>query len=137
MIRYIPGEEVFEVTDLSKLNEKQRWALNYIQERVMNKWWRTGVQFAINVVVFKLLRMNAVYPVEDEKRLTDHYGNVLPDVYLMPPDATALDLAEEIHSELAKTMIYAIDARTGLRLPKNYKLRDRDIIKIVSAARRG
>jgi len=137
LIRYIPGEEIFEVKDPSKLNEKQKWALNYIQERVLNKWWRTGVQFAVNVVVFKLLRMNAVYPVEDEKRLTDHHGNVLPDVYLMPPDATVLDLAAEIHTELAKTMIYAIDARTGLRLPKDYKLRDRDIIKIVAAARRG
>lgn len=137
LIKYIPGEEVFEVKDPSKLSEKQKWALNYIQERVLNKYWRTGVQFAVNVVVFKLLRMNTVYPVEDEKKLSDHHGNVLPDAYLLPPDATVLDLAAEIHTELAKTMMYAIDARTGLRLPKDYKLRDRDVIKIVAAARRG
>ncbi|MEM3791686.1 MAG: TGS domain-containing protein, partial [Candidatus Bathyarchaeia archaeon] len=137
LISYIPGEEVFQVADESKLNEKQKWALNYIQERVLNKWWRTGVQFAINVLVFKVLRMNVVYPVEDEKRLSDKHGNILPDAFLMHYDATALDLANEIHTELGKTMICAIDARTGLRLPKDYKLRDRDIIKIVATLQRG
>ncbi|MEM2849935.1 MAG: redox-regulated ATPase YchF, partial [Candidatus Bathyarchaeia archaeon] len=137
LISYIPGEEVFQVADQSKLTEKQKWALNYIQERVLNKWWWTGVQFAINVLVFKVLRMNVVYPVEDEKRLSDKHGNVLPDAFLMPYDATALDLANEIHTELGKTMICAVDARTGLRLPKDYKLRDRDIIKIVAALHRG
>jgi len=137
LISYIPGEEIFQVADPSKLNDKQKWALNYIQDRVLNKWWQTGVQFAINVLVFKVLRMNVVYPVEDEKRLSDKHGNVLPDAFLMPYDATALDLANEIHTELGKTMLYAIDARTGLRLPKDYKLRDRDIIKIVAASHRG
>ncbi len=137
LISYIPGEEVFQVVEQSKLTEKQKWALNYIQERVLNKWWWTGVQFAINVLVFKVLRMNVVYPVEDEKKLSDKHGNVLPDAFLMPYDATALDLANEIHTELGKTMICAIDARTGLRLPKDYKLRDRDIIKIVATSHRG
>ncbi|MBS7611403.1 redox-regulated ATPase YchF [Candidatus Bathyarchaeota archaeon] len=137
LISYVPGEEVFQVADQSKLTEKQKWALNYIQERVLNKWWWTGVQFAINVLVFKVLRMNVVYPVEDERRLSDKHGNVLPDVFLMSYDATALDLANEIHTELGKTMICAIDARTGLRLPKDYKLRDRDIIKIVATSHRG
>ncbi|MEM3105038.1 MAG: TGS domain-containing protein, partial [Candidatus Bathyarchaeia archaeon] len=92
---------------------------------------------AINVLVFKVLRMNVVYPVEDEKRLSDKHGNILPDAFLMHYDATALDLANEIHTELGKTMICAIDARTGLRLPKDYKLRDRDIIKIVATLQRG
>jgi hypothetical protein len=47
-----------------------------------------------------------------------------------------MDLAAQIHSELAKKMIYAVDARTGLRLPMDYVLRDRDVINIVSAARK-
>ena len=136
LIRYVPGGEIFKVIDESKLTEKQRWALDYVERRVINKYFRTGVQFALNFAVFKLLGMNTVYPVEDERKLADSKGNVLPDAFLVRPDATALDLARMIHSELAKTMLYAIDVRTGLRLPKEYVLRDRDVIKIVSARRK-
>jgi hypothetical protein len=110
--------------------------LDYVEHRVINKYFRTGVQFALNFAVFKLLRMNAVYPVEDEVKLADSKGNVLPDAFLTWPDSTALDLARMIHSELAKSMLYAVDVRTGLRLPKDYVLRDGDVIKIVGARRK-
>ena len=79
--------------------------------------------------------MNAVYPVEDAEKYSDKKGNVLPDVFLVPYNASVADLAGQIHSELAKTMIYAIDARAKIRLPMDYKLKDRDVIKIVAAAR--
>ena len=94
---------------------------------------RTGVQFAINVAVFKLLKMNAVYPVANAQKFSDKHGTVLPDVYLMRSGSTVEDLAREIHSELAKGMLYALDARDGLRLPTNYHLKDRDVLSIVSA----
>jgi ribosome-interacting GTPase 1 len=55
----------------------------------------------------------------------------------VPPGSTARDLAEQIHSDLAKSMIFALDARSGLRLPADYALRDRDVIRIVAAAKRG
>src|SRR2546430_9474277 len=77
-----------------------------------------------------------LYPVEDPKTLSDKRGNVLPDVYLTPKGYVAKDLAMEIHSDLAKRMLHAIDARNGLRLPQDYQLRDRDIISIVTAARK-
>jgi len=118
------------------LTKDQSWALAYVQQKVMTKWMRTGVQFALNSAVFKLLGMNAVYPVEDPKTLSDKRGNVLPDVYLTPKGYLAKDLAMEIHSDLAKRMLHAIDARNGLRLPQDYQLRDRDIISIVTAARK-
>jgi ribosome-binding ATPase YchF (GTP1/OBG family) len=86
--------------------------------------------------VFKLLRMNTVYPVEDASRLADKRGNVLPDVFLTPHDSTVKDFAREIHTQLEKTMIYAVDARTGLRLPVDYITKDRDIISIVAAAKK-
>jgi ribosome-binding ATPase YchF (GTP1/OBG family) len=136
LIKYVPGDESFKVVDGSKLTEGQRRALDYVEHRVINKYFRTGVQFALNFAVFKLLRMNAVYPVEDEVKLADSKGNVLPDVFLTWPDSTALDLARMIHSELAKSMLYAVDVRTGLRLPKDYVLRDGDVIKIVGARRK-
>ena len=137
LIRYIPGEEEFEIIDESSLTERQKWALDFIRKRILDEYMRTGVQFALNVAVFKLLKMNAVYPVYDVQKLSDRHGNVLPDVYLMPDGADVRELAKVIHSELAKGLLYAIDARTGLRLPANYKLKDRDVLSVVSTTRRG
>jgi len=136
LVRYVPGQEKFEVTKPDKLSDKQKWALSYVSERVLDRWLRTGVQFAIDFAVFKLLSMNTVYPIEDERRLSDSHGNVLPDAHLMPPSSTTLDLATRIHSDLAESFVYAIDVRTGLRLPKEYRLRDNDVIKIVAARRK-
>lgn len=133
-VEYVPGEETFRVVEESRLTKDQSWALAYVEQRVMTKLMRTGVQFALNSAVFKLLGMNCVYPVEDPTSLADKKGNILPDAYLVPKVFVAKDLAREIHSELAKKMIYAIDARSGLRLPQDYQLRDRDVISIVTAA---
>jgi ribosome-binding ATPase YchF (GTP1/OBG family) len=137
LVEYLPGDEVFKIRSYEQLSERQRAALKYIAEKVFERISRTGVQYAIDVAVFKLLRMNVIYPVEDENKLADHKGNILPDAFLMPQGATIYDLAMEIHSELANTMLYAIDARTKVRLPKDYVLRDRDVVKIVAAAGRG
>jgi ribosome-binding ATPase len=133
IIRYIPGDERFEINDQTKLNDKQKWALNFIRKDILGEYMRTGVQFAINVAVFKLLKMNAVYPVADIQKFSDKHGNVLPDVYLMRSGSTVEDLAKEIHSELAKGVIYALDGRDGIRLPVNYQLKDRDVLSVVSA----
>jgi len=135
LIRYVPGEERFEVTENASLNEKQRAALNNIRS-LLGQYMRTGVQFAINIAVFKLLRMNAVYPVSDTSKLSDTSGAVLPDVFLMPTGSRVQDLANEIHSDLAKGLLYAIDVRTGIRLPADYELKDRDVLSIISATRR-
>jgi hypothetical protein len=136
LIRYHPGEERFDIIDENVLTSKQKWALNYIRKNILGEYMRTGVQFAINVAVFKLLRMNTVYPVYDSTRLTDKKGNVLPDVYLLKSGSTVTDLARLIHSDLAKGLLYAIDARTGLRLPADYEIKDRDVLSIVSTTRK-
>ncbi|HEX6561214.1 MAG TPA: redox-regulated ATPase YchF [Nitrososphaera sp.] len=136
LIRYIPGDERFEINEQTPLNDKQKWALNFIRKDILGEYMRTGVQFAMNVAVFKLLKMNAVYPVADAKKMSDKHGNVLPDVYLMRSGSTVEDLAREIHSELAKGLLYALDARDGLHLPTNYHLKDRDVLSIVSAKKK-
>jgi len=82
----------------------------------------------------KLLNMNCVYPVEDQTEFSDKKGNVLPDVILAPFNAALSDVAGHVHSELAQTMIHGIDARTGVRLPVDYIVRDRDVIKVVAAS---
>lgn len=133
-IKYVPGEERFEILDQASLSETQKWALGYIRKEVLGEYMRTGVQFAINVAIFKLLKMNSVYPVYNSTKLVDKHDRILPDVYLLPSDSTVVDLAREVHSELAKGLLYAIDARNGLRLPADYVLKDRDILSIVSVS---
>ena len=136
LIKYVPGDERFEIKDQTTLNDKQKWALNLIRKDILGEYMRTGVQFAINVAVFKLLKMNAVYPVADAKKLSDKHGNVLPDVYLMRSGSTVEDLAREVHSELAKGLLYAVDTRDGLHLPVDYHIKDRDVLSIVSAKKK-
>jgi ribosome-binding ATPase len=136
LIHYFPGDERFEIKAQSVLTDKQKWALNFIRKDILDEYMRTGVQFAINVAVFKLLRMNAVYPVAEASKLSDKSGNILPDVYLMESGSTVEDLAKEVHSELAKGLLYAIDIRDGLRLPTNYEIKDRDILSIISTRKK-
>ena len=136
LIKYSPGSEQFEIIESDKLNEKQINALNLIKKGIMGEYMRTGVQFAINVTVFKLLKMNSIYPVADEKNLADSKGRVLPDLILLKNGATINDLAREIHSDLTKGLLYGKDLRYNLRLPVDYQLRDRDVVSLVSAAKK-
>jgi ribosome-binding ATPase YchF (GTP1/OBG family) len=136
LIRYFPGDERFEINEKKSLNEKQKWALNFIRKDILGEYLQTGVQFALNVAVFKLLNMNVVYPVADPGKLSDKRGNVLPDAYLMRSGSSVEDLANEIHSDLAKGILYAVDVRNGLRLPINYLVKDRDVLSIISAMKK-
>jgi hypothetical protein len=136
LIKYVPGEERFEILKSQDLNDAQKSALAYIRRKVFGEYLRTGVQFALNITVFKLLKMNAIYPVADAEKMTDTNGRVLPDVYLMPTGSTVEELARTVHSDLLKGLVYALDVRTGLHLPTNYVLRDRDVLSIVSTAKR-
>ena len=136
LIKYSPGSEQFEIINQGDLNQKQKEALEFIKKEIMGEYMRTGVQFAINIAVFKLLKMNSVYPVANEEKLSDKKGRVLPDLILMKEGATVKDLAGEIHTDLQKGLLYAKDLRYNLRLPVTYQLRDRDVISLVSASKK-
>jgi ribosome-binding ATPase YchF (GTP1/OBG family) len=136
LIKYSPGSEQFDILKPDELSQKQKNALDFIKKEIMGEYMRTGVQFAINVIVFKLLKMNAVYPVADEERLSDKKGNVLPDLILLKDGATVMDLAKEIHSDLTKGLLYAKDIRYNLRLPTTYQLRDRDVVCLVTTSKK-
>ena len=97
---------------------------------------RTGVQFATNITVFKLLKMNSIYPVANPEKLSDKKGNILPDLVLLRDGATVIDLAKEIHSDLTTGLLYAKDLRYNLRVPTNYQLRDRDVISLINASKK-
>lgn len=133
LIKYSPGSESFDILKPQDLNDKQKAALDFIEKGIMGEYMRTGVQFAINIAVFKLLKMNAIYPVANEAKLSDKKGRVLPDLILLKDGATVMDLAREVHSDLVKGLLYAKDLRYGLRLPTSYQLRDRDVVSLISA----
>lgn len=136
LVAYTPGAGSFTVKDPAKLSAAQGGALKMVEDRVMKPYGGTGVQAAINGAFLDLLKAVVVFPVEDETKLTDKEGRVLPDAYVMKGGSTALDLARTVHSELAEGFLYAVDARTGKRLAADYALRSRDVIKIVSSGKR-
>ncbi|MEM3305965.1 MAG: redox-regulated ATPase YchF [Saccharolobus sp.] len=134
IINYIPGDSNFTI--LKPLNEKQKEALEYIENNVLKVYGSTGIQDAINTAVFEALNMIVVYPVEDERKLSDKNGNVLPDALLLKRGSTPRDLAFAIHSELAKGFLYAIDVKKKIRIGDDYLLQPNDVIKIVSTTAR-
>jgi len=136
LIDYRPGDCNFNINTSQKLTESQVKALETIKEKILYPYGSTGVQDAINLAFYKLLKMVTVYPVEDIEHLTDHDGKVLPDAYLVPYGTTARQLAYLIHTELGEGFIYAIEARERKRIGEDYILKDRDVISIVSAKKR-
>jgi ribosome-binding ATPase len=136
VIHYLPGDNSFNIKRGAELNDKQKKALSMINN-IISKYGSTGIQDVINYVCFKLLNLIVVYTVEDELKLIDKKGNILPDARLLPIGSTSKDLAYVIHADLVKGFLYAIDVRTKQRLSSEYKLKNNDVIKIVSATSRG
>jgi len=129
LIRYKPGDSEFTI--VGNLTDAQRSGLEKIRT-IMRQYNGTGVQQCINTVVFDLLDYIVLYPVEDENKFADKNGVILPDAYLMKRGSTARDLAYRVHSEIGDSFLFALDARTRLRLSEKYELRNGDVIKIVS-----
>ncbi len=130
LISYLPGDDKFEIT--GKLNDAQKNAINYIKKSVLDKHTSTGVQDVLDKAVFDFLKYIAIFPVENNK-LTDKSGRILPDCFLMRDGSTAYDFANKIHSDLAKHFIKAINVKTKLAVGKDYKLKHRDVMEIVTS----
>ncbi|MCF2137237.1 MAG: redox-regulated ATPase YchF [Candidatus Thorarchaeota archaeon] len=133
IIKYIPGSKDFEIIEREKLKSQELAQLEKLKEGILKKYGGTGVQRVLNDAVFGFLHMITVYPVHDANTLSDSDGNVLPDVYLVPEGTTAKEFAGVIHTDLMESFIHAIDARTKMRISDKHVLKDRDVIKIVSA----
>lgn len=131
-ITYLPGDPTFEIPPESNLNDAQKKGLSAVQG-VMDILGGTGVQQAINGSVFDLLDMIVVYPVEDENKYCDGKGRVLPDAFLMKRGSTPHDLAYQVHSDIGDGFLYAVDAKTKMRIKETHELHTGDVIKIVSA----
>ena len=132
-IDYIPGAQDFRI--IRPMSPKQERALELIREKVLGRFGSTGVQEVINRATFELLKRIPVYPVEDEHKLTDQFGNILPHVHLLPKGSTPKDLAFKVHTDLGRTFLYAVNAKTHRRVGDDYELEFNDVIKIVATAR--
>ena len=131
LIDYVPGEDRFEIKDKSKLNEKQKKALEFIKENILDKYKSTGVQDVLDTAVFKLLKYKAIFPGGVNK-LEDSNGNVLPDCFLLPGKATALDFAFHLHTDFGKNFIKAINVKTKMPIGRDHMLEHRDVVEIMS-----
>ncbi|MFN7106475.1 MAG: redox-regulated ATPase YchF, partial [Pyrobaculum sp.] len=129
LVKYKPGDSSFEAVGTP--TSQQKAVLEKIAA-VLNKWGSSGVTRAINAAVFNALNYVAVYPVEDEKRLSDKNDNVLPDLLLVPHVYTVRDVAYTIHTELGERFVAAIDVRTGRRLSADSLVTHGLILKIVA-----
>lgn len=136
LIDYLPGDKTFKIKDGVNLNPQQQKALDLVKT-VFSKIETTGVQQALNAACFELLKLIVVYPVEDENKLSNKDGEVLPDARLLPPSSTAKDLAITIHADLAKGFLHAVDVKTKQRIGAQHQLKNGDVIKIVSTLSRG
>ncbi|MDD1679150.1 MAG: redox-regulated ATPase YchF [Methanomicrobiales archaeon] len=134
LITYLPGDTSFTVLKPEALSGPQKAGLARIAE-FMQTNGGTGVQTAINRAVLDTLDLIIVYPVEDENKFSDRQGRVLPDAFLMKRGSTPRDLAHRVHTDIGKGFLYAVDARTKMRIKESYQLKQGDIIKIVSTAK--
>ncbi|MBU3907471.1 MAG: redox-regulated ATPase YchF [Nanoarchaeota archaeon] len=129
LIDYISGEKDFNLK--SGLTDRQKQALTSIKKNVLDVYGNTGVQQVLNFAVFNLLKYIAIFPAGAHK-LADSKGKILPDCFLLPSGSTALDFAFYLHTDLGENFITAIDARTKKALGKDYVLKNRDGIEIIT-----
>ena len=132
IINYNPGDSQFSIKEGKTLNAAQKKALDTIADYLKANG-STGVQRCIEEGVFKLLDLIAVFPVEDETKLTDKDGRVLPDAYLVKRGMTAKEVAFKVHTDLGKGFIRALNARTRRTVGADYEAQNLDILKIISA----
>ena len=130
-IKYVAGDKDFQIPSESTLNDAQKKALQFIQSNILEKFGTTGVQEVLEKAVFEKLGYIAIYPGGANK-LEDKEGRPLPDCFLMPPKSTALDFAYKLHTDFGKNFIRAIDVKTKKAVGKEYLLKHRDVLEIVS-----
>ena len=136
IIEYSPGENSFSIVEGKQVSPPQQKALDLVKD-VFSKIPSTGIQKILNTAVFETLKFIVVYPVEDETKLTNKDGEVLPDAKLLPENSNSKDLAFLIHQDIAKGFLHAIDCKTKQRIGGDHKLQNGDVIKIVSTLSRG
>lgn len=136
LVNYIPGDTSFTLHENVEISSQQQKALDLVKS-VFSKIKSTGIQNVLNSIVFDVLKLIVVYPVEDDSKLCNKDGEILPDAKLLPSNSNARNLAEIVHADLAKGFLHAIDVKTKQRIGADHHLKNGDVIKIVSTMSRG
>ncbi len=136
LVNYVVGNENFTLNDNVEVSPQQQKALDLVKT-VLSKIKSTGVQSVLDSAIFDLLKLIVVFPVEDESKLCNKDGEILPDAKLLPLNSTAKDLALTIHADIAKGFLHAINVKTKQRIGADHQLKHGDVIKIVSSLSRG
>ena len=136
IIKYTPGDDNFIGNTDSELSEQQNNAL-HLAKNVLTKIGVTGIQKILNTIIFDVMNLIVVYPVEDESKLCNKNGQVLPDARLLHSSITAKELAFTIHQDIGNGFLHAINAKTKQRIAADHQLKNGDIVKLVSTLSRG
>jgi ribosome-binding ATPase YchF (GTP1/OBG family) len=131
VVEYDPGDDEFAIS--GDVSDQQREGLEQIRT-VTEQWGGTGVQRALNTVVYDILDQITTYPVENETKWIDGKSRMLPDAHLLPSGSTPLDLAYAVHSDIGESYLHAVDARENRRISEDHELEEGDVVKIVSTA---
>jgi ribosome-binding ATPase len=131
-VEYNPGDAGFTVK--GTLSEAQRKGLDYIHTHVLEPLGGTGVARVLEAAAFELLHLIPAFPVEDEGKMTDKDGRVLPDCHLVPRGTTARQLAYRVHTDLGEHFIRAIDCRTHRAIGADHELQAGDVVKVHAKA---
>lgn len=126
-LNYIPGDSSFEV--VKELLPDQEKGLEYIKKNILDQFGHTGVQEALNIVVFDLLDYIAVFPGGLGKMI-DSNGRTLADCFLLPCGSTALDFAYKLHTDFGENFVKAIDVKKRIPVGKEHLLKNLDVIEI-------
>ena len=132
LIKYIPGDNKFDISYASKLSDRQHEALKFIDQKILKTWGDTGVQKCLNAAVLDFLKEVVIFP-GGLKKLGDSKGNILPDAFILPQHSTALDFARKIHTDLADNFVAAIDVKTRQKISREKELKHLDIIEIMTS----
>ena len=136
IVDYVPGSTDFTVNEKKEISQQQKNALELVKN-VIVRLKTTGIQDSLNKAVFEVLKTIVVFPVEDETKFCNKDGEIFPDAKLLQEGSTAKDLAYTIHEDIAKGFLHAIDCKTKQRIGADHKLKNGDVIKIVSSLSRG
>ena len=131
LVEYKPGDATFRVKDPTRLSPPQQKALDGIHS-ILAAWGSTGVQQALEAMIYSRLGMIVVYPVEDENHWTDSQGRVLPDAFLVPANTPARAVAYRVHTDLGEHFIRAIDGRTHRAMAADHPLGPNSVVRIVA-----
>ncbi|MHA2276081.1 MAG: TGS domain-containing protein, partial [Candidatus Kariarchaeaceae archaeon] len=134
LIKYTPGSIKIDFLGDTENPSKMMKIVMAIDEKLFAQKESTGVAKLLEICVFDILNLIAVFPVEDSSHFTDHDGRILPDVFLVPKGTNAKEFAGKIHTDLQNTFINGILVNdNNKRISATHELENLDIIKIIAA----